>query len=202
MYYVGAIVCDPNYLAHHGIKGQKWGVRRFQNEDGSLTPAGKERYDRWQADGEKNRDRLLSGRSAFEKRMQKLAYENGNDDEFAGDVPFWDNDDKWQMKTKFKFKSKNATQKLKGMHSKYANDPELADLAKKAEEARNSRYKSLFGVKEREKAYEEAEKVYSEFSKKKLNEFLGESYDYIDTLPVEDRDAAAAYIYDLMGYWW
>lgn len=32
------------YLAHHGIKGQEWGVRRFQNEDGSLTPAGRERY--------------------------------------------------------------------------------------------------------------------------------------------------------------
>ncbi len=35
----------PNELYHHGIKGQKWGVRRFQNEDGSLTPAGRERYD-------------------------------------------------------------------------------------------------------------------------------------------------------------
>lgn len=34
------------YLMHHGIKGQKWGVRRFQNEDGSLTSAGKERYNR------------------------------------------------------------------------------------------------------------------------------------------------------------
>ena len=32
-------------LYHHGIKGQKWGVRRFQKKDGSLTPAGKERYD-------------------------------------------------------------------------------------------------------------------------------------------------------------
>lgn len=31
-------------LYHHGIKGQKWGVRRFQNKDGSLTPAGKKRY--------------------------------------------------------------------------------------------------------------------------------------------------------------
>ena len=36
-----------NYLAHHGIKDQKWYVRRFQNEDGSLTPAGKERYGEW-----------------------------------------------------------------------------------------------------------------------------------------------------------
>lgn len=31
-------------LSHHGIKGQKWGVRRFQNEDGSLTPEGRKHY--------------------------------------------------------------------------------------------------------------------------------------------------------------
>ena len=31
-------------LRHHGIKGQKWGVRRYQNDDGSLTPIGKLRY--------------------------------------------------------------------------------------------------------------------------------------------------------------
>lgn len=41
---------DKVYLAHHdlihhGIKGQKWGVRRYQNEDGSLTPSGRRRYD-------------------------------------------------------------------------------------------------------------------------------------------------------------
>ena len=35
---------DHIYLAHHGIKGQKWGVRRFQNKDGSLTDQGKRRY--------------------------------------------------------------------------------------------------------------------------------------------------------------
>lgn len=32
------------YLAHHGIKGMKWGIRRFRNEDGTLTEAGKKRY--------------------------------------------------------------------------------------------------------------------------------------------------------------
>lgn len=29
------------YLAHHGVKGQKWGVRRYQNENGSYTNTGK-----------------------------------------------------------------------------------------------------------------------------------------------------------------
>jgi hypothetical protein len=35
---------SPDELYHHGIKGQKWGIRRYQNPDGTLTPAGKRRY--------------------------------------------------------------------------------------------------------------------------------------------------------------
>ena len=35
---------EHDYLAHHGIKGMKWGIRRYQNEDGTLTAAGKRRY--------------------------------------------------------------------------------------------------------------------------------------------------------------
>ena len=38
------VLGDSSYLEHHGIKNQKWGIRRFQNPDGSLTAAGRIRY--------------------------------------------------------------------------------------------------------------------------------------------------------------
>lgn len=38
------MVIREDYLAHYGIKGQQWGERRYQNEDGSLTEEGKRRY--------------------------------------------------------------------------------------------------------------------------------------------------------------
>lgn len=37
---------NPLELYHHGVKGMRWGIRRYQNKDGSLTAAGQKRYER------------------------------------------------------------------------------------------------------------------------------------------------------------
>lgn len=50
-------------LCHHGIKGQKWGVRRYQYEDGTLTPEGKIHYGR----KEKKQLDIAEGRRSLQK---------------------------------------------------------------------------------------------------------------------------------------
>ena len=42
----------PDFLVHYGIKGQQWGIRRFQNEDGTLTEEGKARYNEGRPESE------------------------------------------------------------------------------------------------------------------------------------------------------
>ena len=63
-----------NYLVHHGVKGQKWGVRRYQNEDGSLKSAGKNRPAKMKA-GVAGRINLINAwyRSKTPTRLRKTA---------------------------------------------------------------------------------------------------------------------------------
>lgn len=84
-------------LSHHGIKGMRWGVRRFQNKDGSLKNAGKKRYDEGSRNPvERHRQKLINkyvqkgySNSAAQtmakqknKVLDKIAVGNGYKDKF------------------------------------------------------------------------------------------------------------------------
>lgn len=63
---------DQDYLYHHGVKGMKWGVRRYQNADGSLTDAGKKRQAQIGATLEKRGKAYQKRASIALNRQQKL----------------------------------------------------------------------------------------------------------------------------------
>ena len=67
MDYVYYAVDYSDSLAHHGIKGQKWGIRRYQNSDGSLTPEG---YRHWGFDPATGRQ-TRAGKSEHTKQRTK-----------------------------------------------------------------------------------------------------------------------------------
>lgn len=56
---------EDHYIAHHGILGQKWGIRRYQNPDGTLTDAGRKRYKSESVDN-------INNAKGLEKRLNDL----------------------------------------------------------------------------------------------------------------------------------
>lgn len=69
---------ESTYLEHHGIKGQKWGQRRFQNDDGSYTPEGRERYRKSSGSSKKSGD-ATSAVKKVGKAMDKLRKDSVKD---------------------------------------------------------------------------------------------------------------------------
>ena len=85
---------SKDYLEHHGILGQKWGIRRYQNKDGSLTAEGKRRvyaqganYGGYESFRHRNRRAIDAAKyeNDIKRNQKKLdrAYEKGNEKNYC-----------------------------------------------------------------------------------------------------------------------
>ena len=85
-------VNNTNYLYHHGIKGQKWGVRRYQNKDGSLTNAGRKRQIKIENKAQKKerkaaaKNRRTLSDADLKKRIERIKMEKQLKDLTAEDL--------------------------------------------------------------------------------------------------------------------
>lgn len=163
---------SSDYLQHHGIKGQKWGVRRFENEDGTLTPEGKERYRYSAEEYEKAGDkRLKKYNDATSKYSQDECYDYLSDEPRMGKL----------------IKEIRSATKL--ADDKYSVS---YDELKKAKKASNSifnreKHQTMYKNAELEnaKAYYDWAKVFDNVTQKNINEMF----------KPEERELATACIF-------
>lgn len=116
------------YLAHHGVKGQRWGVRRFQNPDGSLTEKGKRRMKTLQGKSDKLDAKKAKLNSP--KNIVKLSqYKSLSADRHAAANQHKADEDFYRNKASYALTnhgSKVATKKADKAHTKYVQEAKKA----------------------------------------------------------------------------
>lgn len=130
------------YLMHHGTKGQKWGVRRYQNEDGTLTEAGRARYGGQKIYRDSGVRRVLTG----ERTVAKLRTADGK----QGRITI---NQTGAMVARYNQKAGNY--RFKAEEAKYrGNEKRAAKMTAKAEKM-EKREKAYGGLRQDRIAYDE-----------------------------------------------
>lgn len=123
------------YLKHYGILGMRWGIRRFQNKDGTLTDIGKERYAKSLEDGKNKRVRI--GRSSVSNNSDFL--KTLSDDELKRLV------NRLNLEQQYLNLTKNSQTNLRGYDfvKKVVRDANLVNSSLDAAISLMSKYKTI-----------------------------------------------------------
>lgn len=162
-------------LYHYGIKGMKWGVRRFQNKDGSLKPAGANRYSN--ADGSPTK----LGQTRQNMRDAKAAYKTANKAFNKSFSKAYNYSDMHWIAANF---TKEGKQKSNDLWEDALNKADVSNAARAKYKQAKKNYKAA--NKERKAKIEE---TYKEINK---NTSIGEKFLYNEAT----RKAAAKYVVD------
>lgn len=185
---------DGTYLAHHGIKGQKWGLRRFQNPDGSLTPEGEARYGK-------------SVRKLQKKAVNKVYKESRKNGGSFVFKPYRTSTGSNYDRVNSEYENTVSNDKKYKELSKRAYDAEMKRLLyerdhaydKKTGELDDDKYDAIWKSKEYLKLYNESEKA-TKAKEARVKEIANQYVDKIKDAKLDDmkiteyRDVAKKYI--------
>lgn len=111
---------NSSYLQHYGIKGMKWGVRRYRKEDGSLTEAGKKRYkdDISTASGKLKQEKKAAKEAIKNRQFEKAKQHTSNAKYYEREIA--------DFKTRYKLEKKNKKSKRQlELEEKYQKEDKL-----------------------------------------------------------------------------
>lgn len=175
------IYYEDNYLIHYGIKGQKWGVRRFQNPDGTFTAAGKARY--YNSDGTLNK--------AGQKAQAKYEYKSKKRDIKKRYKEINKEFDKKKADNLWGFERGGVAARAKGhIKNEYERSKALNKLDQEAMDAKRT-YRQKIGKKKTDTLLMKiGQKSIDDVSQQSMGEF---TRDYVINIANQALNAARSY---------
>lgn len=186
---------EEDQLEHHGILGMHWGIRRFQNKDGSLTPTGKQRY---------STDEKTSGRTITNRIKSKLGiYKEGDGNSYVSEKRRKNRQveetagkvqktlDQYENKKEAGYTLKNKVKSALGIYKEGDNNPYVSEKRREDRRRQEEEQKKQQAEESTKRANKDIEKgqwykTYNDATDKfnplleKLNERLGDKADIND----------------------
>ena len=182
-----------SYLVHYGIKGMKWGVRRYQNADGTLTDSGKKRYLR--GGNERYYDRAYKD---FEKAIiSKRAEYRGKDKAREQFSPIGVNSESFlneQKRKKFDWENSPSYKKWEAKRDKFLDEWEKQGSNSAKEGEFIARYNRILGEEPIPKSSKSKYYTYSNISKAGTKKGKGYAFNFAKK---GGMDLSIAYLKDL-----
>lgn len=175
-------------LYHAGIKGMKWGIRRFQNEDGSLTPEGRERYGVGQAEGRSSDTPATPAKPAYQriipKREKKSKFRDLSDEELKARI------DRIKLEQQYIQTKNDVDEKSMGFVKKTLRDVGQKAVSSLANYVVGTAVNKLLGADVMQGVPKKAEKEDKEYKELKRKAEMAKFREEIskNTASVEDRE--------------